>query len=466
VTGDSGRRAEREARLPSDGVVRLFCPDRRGVQSGFLRDVSPGGMFLRLVDPEPVGSRLGFELSLPGCRQRVRGTGEVAWAREAYGGPGRPPGMAVRFLALEPEGAKALAELLGTPPRAEVLRVTSPAAAREAAEAFFLHGAVTSAVETASGEENVWSSEPTCALPDGVTSSGSDAPKPFVGRSGGLADDPAGTHFEDAPGGPGSAPVVGEPATATATAEAGETAEAAVVDPGLGTTEGFVGAPAGGAADGDRVIPRYRPLAAAAAVTLAVAVIAAVGWWRLGVGARSAPGPAELPASPNGVAPPPPAPRAVPAVPGPSGQQVRPAPAAGSSPGPAGLAAPVAAPQAGTPLPAATRLVDVRWEVDPAGGTLVFLRFDGALDPSRRVSSRIGGEAPRHVLQLAGARGTRPGEAQWEVGTPELRRVRTGYHPGDGGGALHVVFDLGGPGVALTTLEVVGDTLRCRVSIP
>jgi hypothetical protein len=103
--------------------VRLRCDGRRGIHTGFVRDLSRGGLFIRLVDPEPAGRRLGFELWLPGRRSPARGIAEVAWQRPSYEGPGRPPGMALRFVALEAEGIALLASLLpgGEGPAVEVL---------------------------------------------------------------------------------------------------------------------------------------------------------------------------------------------------------------------------------------------------------------------------------------------------------------------------------------------------------
>ncbi len=107
-------------RLSYEAVVRLSCAGRRGIHTGFVRDIARGGMFLRLVDPEPPGRRLGFELFLPGWRMPARGVGEVAWQRPTYEGPGRPPGMAIRFVALEARAIEMLAALL---PEGEVAEV-------------------------------------------------------------------------------------------------------------------------------------------------------------------------------------------------------------------------------------------------------------------------------------------------------------------------------------------------------
>jgi uncharacterized protein (TIGR02266 family) len=105
-----------------EAVVRIYCAGREGIHTGFLKNLSAGGMFLHIVDPEPTGTRLHFELRLdPKRPATITGSGEVAFRREVYGGPGRPPGMGVRFLALTPEGAEELTRVVGEPPRATVV---------------------------------------------------------------------------------------------------------------------------------------------------------------------------------------------------------------------------------------------------------------------------------------------------------------------------------------------------------
>ena len=105
-------------------MVRVQVPGRTGIHTGFLRDLSRGGMFVRLVDPEPQGARFRFTLRLSaGARggALVRGEAEVAWVREGYDWPGQPPGMAVRFLGLEEPGRSELARVLGDEPLAPPL---------------------------------------------------------------------------------------------------------------------------------------------------------------------------------------------------------------------------------------------------------------------------------------------------------------------------------------------------------
>jgi hypothetical protein len=112
----TARSSSRPERRPLDGVVRIRCEGRRGIHTGFLRDLSAAGMFVRILDPELPGSRVDFDLDLqlPSGRRRISGAGEVTWCRSGYEGPARPPGMGIRFLHLERVAQDGLDEALGT----------------------------------------------------------------------------------------------------------------------------------------------------------------------------------------------------------------------------------------------------------------------------------------------------------------------------------------------------------------
>jgi uncharacterized protein (TIGR02266 family) len=105
----------RPRRACLDGVVRIRCQGRRGLHTGFLRDLSLGGMFVRILDPELPGSRIDFDLDLElaGRSRRISGRGEVVWSRSGYEGPSRPPGMGVRFLDLAEAARQMLRQALG-----------------------------------------------------------------------------------------------------------------------------------------------------------------------------------------------------------------------------------------------------------------------------------------------------------------------------------------------------------------
>lgn len=421
MPAEAGRRAAREPRLASDGVVRLLCPGRRGVQSGFLRDVSRGGMFLHLVDPEPAGTRLGFELSLPGRRERVCGTGEVAWVREAYGGPGRPPGMAVRFLTLELPGARELTDLLGAPPRADVA-IVEPTGRDGAVRAGATAGPTAAAARVpspgAAEEGTAATAEPSVAPPAAALGEG--------WREGYVpprAADPGAEH-----------PVRGVRATGRAALLVAGSALLAV---GLVWWSPWRhGAPPAPA--------EARAAAREAAVDGRAAPVRQAHPAEAAAGAALAPGGLDTTATAPGAAPV----RGAGATPPDGG------PASGGDRAPAAALAP------------ASRLVAVRWQPAPAGGTLVVLELDGLLEPARLAASRIGGDSPRQLLELAGVRPREARPGRWEVGTAELVAVRTGYHPGEAGGELHVVLDLAADDVVVRALDSVGAELRCELARP
>ncbi len=73
---------------------------------GLTANVSATGMFLRYERPEPIGAMVRFELGAGA--EPLAGMGEVVWIRVRWEGKGRPAGMGIRFLHLDPETAAAL----------------------------------------------------------------------------------------------------------------------------------------------------------------------------------------------------------------------------------------------------------------------------------------------------------------------------------------------------------------------
>ena len=63
----------------------------------FTRDVGVGGAYIVTTDPAAPGTPLQVTLLVPGGDGRVSVRAEVRWAAPA----GDPPGMGVKFLALE-----------------------------------------------------------------------------------------------------------------------------------------------------------------------------------------------------------------------------------------------------------------------------------------------------------------------------------------------------------------------------
>ncbi|HEV8581795.1 MAG TPA: TIGR02266 family protein [Thermoanaerobaculia bacterium] len=94
-------------RVPLETRVQFKFDRFSGFISEYSANISPGGIFLRTVTPRPPGSMLELEFRLGDGFELIKGRGEVIWARAEDEGPGRPPGMGIRFLELS-EGSREL----------------------------------------------------------------------------------------------------------------------------------------------------------------------------------------------------------------------------------------------------------------------------------------------------------------------------------------------------------------------
>lgn len=151
-------------------------------------------------------------------------------------------------------------------------------------------------------------------------------------------------------------------------------------------------------------------------------------------------------------------------APSPSSDAAPPEPAASEPPpgdrasreAPEEAAAP-AAPEAAP----ADRVRLITWDEEPSG-TVVTFWGNGPFLRDRVIRHRVAGGAPRELVKLRGI--DLPfRQTVIEVGTPELVRVRTGFHPQNRVNELHVVLDLAGPGVELTRAEAAESYLRLHL---
>ncbi len=94
-------RFREHTRAPLVTQVRLQFDSFDQPEEGFTADVSVGGMFVTMVKPKPVGTRLRFWLTLPDGGEPVAGYAEVVWMRVSSQGAGRPRGMGIEFRYLE-----------------------------------------------------------------------------------------------------------------------------------------------------------------------------------------------------------------------------------------------------------------------------------------------------------------------------------------------------------------------------
>jgi len=69
--------------------------------SGFAENLSAGGIFVATHLLKPVGSQIEVTIHVPDSEVPIRGRGEVRWIREYNERSDTPPGMGIRFYALE-----------------------------------------------------------------------------------------------------------------------------------------------------------------------------------------------------------------------------------------------------------------------------------------------------------------------------------------------------------------------------
>ncbi len=79
----------------------------------YALNLSRGGVFIRTLDPSPVGSEVQLAIDLASGERVIHGKGLVRWSTppSAPGEPGRPAGMGIKFTELDPQ-SRALVQLV------------------------------------------------------------------------------------------------------------------------------------------------------------------------------------------------------------------------------------------------------------------------------------------------------------------------------------------------------------------
>jgi uncharacterized protein (TIGR02266 family) len=466
--------ARATVRVPFEAEVVVEFERFSGFLAEYSSNLSLGGMFITTRYLKPVGTELKFELRLKDAAPLVRGRGLVAWTRWQDQGARRPAGMGVRFLDLDPDSreliyrivderlrsgqvseelaldAAALAEIsappsvesLAGPPLpefpADLALPSPPHAAPRPPDLTPLDRAVTSLLHGVSAEperppEPVASGPQTASAEPESRMSEAPPPLPEARKIEAIPDEPR----------PAAVPPLEEIVARAESRQSPSPAPATPIPPR--PTGAALRPPAPRAFGGPERRRSRSPWMAVAGVGL-LAALAAGGWLLLRrTQATGAPGPAAAePSVAVSVEPsPPPAteiaapPAAVPA-----------APAAAVVESPA-----IVAPSPGRRFGS---LQKVTWE-EADGSTELVLWLDGSIPEGSFDHSRIEGKEPRELVRLRGATGP-VAAGRTEVGTPEVRRVRSGLHGSD----LHVVLDLAA-GARVVEARADGDKLRLRV---
>ncbi|MEM1032282.1 MAG: TIGR02266 family protein [Myxococcota bacterium] len=101
-TSSSGARAGVEMRRHARYRVELDVDfgTEHNFYSGFIENLSAGGVFIATHQVRPIGSLVQFSIQMPTRNRPVRGFGEVRWVREYNEDTGTQPGMGLRFVEI------------------------------------------------------------------------------------------------------------------------------------------------------------------------------------------------------------------------------------------------------------------------------------------------------------------------------------------------------------------------------
>ncbi|MDX1503833.1 MAG: PilZ domain-containing protein [Thermoanaerobaculia bacterium] len=129
-------------RIALEREVKLSFPAFDTFVTEYSANISTTGMFVVSADPHGPGSELNFEFSVADDWKLIRGRGQVVWARTQDEGPGRPPGMGIRYLELDPQSRRLIRWIVekhiregGKPFELEALRSAVEEALEESAAA-------------------------------------------------------------------------------------------------------------------------------------------------------------------------------------------------------------------------------------------------------------------------------------------------------------------------------------------
>jgi uncharacterized protein (TIGR02266 family) len=68
--------------------------------TGFMNDISEGGLFVSTYNLQPIGSTINLEFNLPDSEEPIKAQGVVRWLKEANPDVEMEPGLGVQFTNL------------------------------------------------------------------------------------------------------------------------------------------------------------------------------------------------------------------------------------------------------------------------------------------------------------------------------------------------------------------------------
>jgi hypothetical protein len=117
-----------------------------------------------------------------------------------------------------------------------------------------------------------------------------------------------------------------------------------------------------------------------------------------------------------------------------------------------------AEPEPEVPAAAALTGIDrITWKAEPNGLQITFWA-DGRVSGALLSHHHIGGESPRELLKIRGVSRPYAGAVE-KVGDGRVEQIRFGYHQGDSGNEIHVVFDLSSESVTVREMDTSGSKI-------
>lgn len=99
----------KDKRAPISIKVRFKSATLDEFIEQYSLDISRGGIFIKAPKPMAVGTLLKFEFRLKDDSRLIHGVGRVVWNRDEDSSSGKPPGMGIKFIKMDPE-SRALVE--------------------------------------------------------------------------------------------------------------------------------------------------------------------------------------------------------------------------------------------------------------------------------------------------------------------------------------------------------------------
>lgn len=92
-------------------VLQVKGADGKGVFFGYAKTLGCGGMFISSVNPRKLGTEFEITFKLEGDDREIRCRCVVVWSKE-YEPHGHEPGIGVKFIDLNEEDRKRIADMI------------------------------------------------------------------------------------------------------------------------------------------------------------------------------------------------------------------------------------------------------------------------------------------------------------------------------------------------------------------